>query len=154
MKHHWAALGLVLALSAPMASSADAQAGPPQTSTGRRSGPLGQNYPNPFNPETRIPFTVGLNDANPPVCTDPARAHRVSLRIYNLLSQVVAIPVLQGGGASGGRPTENLQLQCGQYTAFWDGTERGTSRQVASGIYYYRLEIDGRPYVNSMLVAK
>ena len=27
----------------------------------------------------------------------PGRQHRVSLRIYNLLAQLVAVPVLQGG---------------------------------------------------------
>jgi hypothetical protein len=79
----------------------------------------------------------------------------VSLRIYNLLAQLVAIPILQGGGESRGRPVENLQVPCGQYTAFWDGTQRGTSRQVASGIYMYTLEIDGRQAgINRMLVAK
>jgi hypothetical protein len=153
MKHRWAALGLVLALSALMASTASAQVGSSQQGQ-RGPGPLGQNYPNPFNPETTIPFAVGFDDGNPPVCTDPSRVYRVSLRIYNLLAQIVAIPILQGGGESRGRPVENLQLHCGDYTAFWDGTSIGSSKQVASGIYMYRLEVDGRPYTRKMLVTK
>ncbi len=152
MKHRWAALGLVLALSALMTSTATAQVRP--TQQGQRSpGPLGQNYPNPFNPETTIPFAVGY-EGDPPACSDPSRVHRVSLRIYNLLAQIVAIPILQGGGESRGRPVENLQLHCGDYTAFWDGTSIGSSKMVASGIYMYRLEVDGRPYTRKMLVTK
>ena len=153
MKHRWAALGLVLALSAIMTSTATAQIQPSQGQRG--PGSLGQNRPNPFNPETTIPFSVGFNDGNPPVCTDPSRVYRVSLRIYNLLMQIVAIPILQGGGESRGRPVQNLQLACGEYTAFWDGTSIGSSRQVASGIYMYKLEIDGKPYgTRKMLVTK
>jgi hypothetical protein len=153
MKHRWAALGLVLALSALMTSTASAQTGSGQQGQ-RGPGPLGQNYPNPFNPETTIPFAVGYDEGNPPVCTDPSRVYRVSLRVYNLLAQLVAIPILQGGGESRGRPVQNLQLPCGEYTAFWDGTSVGSSRQVASGIYMYRLEIDGKPYTRKMLVTK
>ncbi len=94
MKHRWAALGLVLALSALMTSTAAAQVRPGQSGQ-RGPGPLGQNYPNPFNPETTIPFAVGY-EGDPPACTDPNRVYRVSLRIYNLLTQIVAIPILQG----------------------------------------------------------
>lgn len=151
MKHRWAALGLVLALSALATSPAEAQIG--STPGQRGPGPLGQNYPNPFNPETTIPFAVGF-DGDPPVCTDPDRVHRVSLRIYNVIAQLVAVPILQGGGESRGRPVENLQLRCGEYTAFWDGTSMRSSEQVASGIYMYRLEVDGRPYTRRMLVTK
>jgi hypothetical protein len=67
----------------------------------------------------------------------------VSLRIYNVLSQLVAVPVLQGG-EQGGRPIENLQLSCGEFQAWWDGKVRGSGREVASGVYYTRLEVDGR----------
>lgn len=116
------------------------------------SGTLGQNYPNPFNPETRIPFVVG--DA--PTCSDPNKQHRVTLRIYNLLAQLVAVPVLQGGsgGVAGGAELENLGLTCAQYTAYWDGKDRRTGAEVASGIYLYRLEVDGRAVVRKMIVTK
>jgi hypothetical protein len=153
MKHRWAALGLVLALNALLVSTAEAQVAG-QGGRGRGPGALGQNEPNPFNPETTIPFTVGMQ-GDPPVCADASKLHRVSIRIHNVLMQVVAIPILQGGGQSPGRPVSNLQLPCGGYIAFWDGRVAGTSREAASGVYVYTLEVDGRNAgVMRMMVAK
>jgi hypothetical protein len=159
MKHRWAApAALVLALSAFVPHTLAAQGGarqgtppPPRRETPSGLG-LGQNYPNPFNPETRIPFTVG--DA--PTCSEPSRIYRVSLRIYNLLAQLVAVPVLQGGtgGVAGGQPLENVALTCRQYTAYWNGKYLNSDREVASGIYLYRLEVDGRAVVKKMIVMK
>ena len=152
MKHRWAALLVVLALSAFLPRHISAQSsgsGGRDASTG---SVLGQNYPNPFNPETTIPFAVG----GAPNCTDTGRQYRVSLRIYNLLTQLVAVPVLQGGsaGVAGGQPLENLLLTCGQYTAYWDGKYGRTGREVASGIYLYRLEVNGKPLFRKMIVTK
>lgn len=144
-------LGLACAAAALLAPSrARAQTGQPGTvpsATKHEEGALlalGRNYPNPFSPATRIPFSVG----NPPVCSDPARRYRVSLRIYNLLAQQVAVPVIVDGTASAapiGQPVQSLELPCGQYTAYWDGTAMATNRAVASGLYLYRLEINGKP---------
>ena len=146
MKLRWAALVVVLALSALMPRSSDAQATQPPA---RRGGSLGQNYPNPFNPETTIPFAVGDS-----ACTDPTRQHRVTIRIYNLLAQVVAVPVLRGSNSSG-EAVENLTLGCGEYRAFWDGKYLNSSREAASGVYLYRLDVDGRVEgVKKFLVTK
>jgi hypothetical protein len=143
MRQHWAALA-VLALTAIMSGSVDAQqAGTPPAGVTRSPGALGQNFPNPFNPETRIPFSVGI-DGETGVCTDPNRTYRVSLRIYNTLTQLVAIPILQGGGQNAGQPLVNVNLACGQFTAFWDGTSMRTRQAVSSNVYIYVLEIDGR----------
>ena len=154
MKHRWAALVFVLALSVFMPRDADAQqaADTGQAGSGRRPGmKLGQNFPNPFNPETRIPFSIG----NTPDCADSGRQYRVSLRVYNVLAQLVAVPLLQGGSTTvAGRPIENLMLSCGDYTAYWDGKYLNSSREVASGIYLYRLEVDGRAVVKKMIVMK
>src|SRR5215211_8660412 len=92
MKLGWAALGCVLALSVLMPGTAAAQSGTQTSGKQQPSGTLKQNYPNPFNPETRIPFRVG--DA--PTCSE-TRTHRVSLRIYNVLAQLVAVPMIEGG---------------------------------------------------------
>ena len=100
---------------------------------------LGRNYPNPFNPETWIPFQVpksAWDDGTPPV---------VSLRVYNVLAQLVAVPVLQASG----QLLENLTVEwngTGNYVAYWDGKYRGTGRDAASGVYVYQLEVDGRRY--------
>ena len=152
MKHLWGAL-LVLALSAFMPSYLSAQGVSPQTGTARGAAfELGQNFPNPFNPETRIPFTIG----DGPGCTDPSRLYRVSLRIYNVLAQSVAVPVLQGGSlnVAGGERINRVLLTCNQYTAYWDGTDIRTQQEVASGVYLYRLEVDGKAVVKKMLVSK
>jgi len=55
---------------------------------------------------------------------------------------------------AGGQPLENVYLTCGQYTAYWDGKYINSTREVASGIYMYRLEVDGRSVVKKMLVSK
>ena len=149
MKHLWRALLVVLVLGAFMPSRSAAQGIKPQTGGGQGAGlQLGQNYPNPVSQDTRIPFVVG--DAQG--CTDSGRQHRVSLRIYNLLAQQVAVPVLQGG--DGNEPLENVLLTCGQYLAYWDGKYSQTGEDVASGIYLFRLEVDGKPLVKKMIVRK
>ena len=150
MKLRWAALAVVLALSALMPRGAISQASQPPSGP-HRGGSLGQNYPNPFNPDTRFPLFVGDSAS----CT--GERHRVSIRIYNLLAQVVAIPVIQGGSStvSGGEPIENLELECGAYTAYWNGKVLGTTREAPSGVYLYRLEVDGRTvYVRKMFFGK
>src|SRR6266550_1683207 len=63
---------------------------------------LKQNYPNPFNPATTIPFTLNADLF--------ANGHRprVSLKIYNVLAQLVAVPILQGTGEA----LADLELTC------------------------------------------
>ena len=152
MKHLWRALVLGLAVSAFMPSRSAAQG---STQTGARQGAgmaLGQNYPNPFSQDTRIPFVIG----DGPNCSDPGQLHRVTLRIYNLLAQLVAVPVLQSGSgnSAGGEPVENVMLTCSQYTAYWNGKYSQSGDDVASGIYLYRLEVDGKVLVKKMVVRK
>ena len=150
MKLRWGALAFVLGASALMPRVLTAQ-GTQNPAPARKSGALKQNYPNPFNPETRIPFTVGDEK-----CEDPSRQHRVSLRIYNILSQLVAIPVLQGGtgGVAGGVKLANVMLTCGDYVAYWNGKYDGTENEAASGVYLYELRIDATSIVRRMLITK
>lgn len=143
MRCRWAALIAVLALSVLVSPSLSAQSTDPLGGPAKGHGELGQNYPNPFNLDTRIPFAVG----DPPVCREPGRLHRVTLRIYNILYQLVAVPVLQGGSGSvaDGQPLENVLLPCDKFVAYWDGKLMSTVREAASGVYIYQLQIDGRP---------
>jgi hypothetical protein len=80
---------------------------------------LMQNYPNPFNPTTTLRY--GL----------PKDA-RVNLSIYNILGQRVA--------------TLKDEIQnVGYYDVVWDGRNDFGS-QIASGVYFYRIEakpVDG-----------
>ncbi len=74
---------------------------------------LERNFPNPFNPETVIKFTL------------PHDSH-VSLNVYNILGQVVNTLVDEA-------------LPAGNHSVIWDGkNEQG--RDVASGVYFYRIK--------------
>ena len=111
---------------------------------------LGQSAPNPTSGETRFPFYVG----DPPVCRDARRQYRVTLRIYNLLAQEVAVATLAGpnGELEGARRLNGVMLTCRQYQAYWDGRVAGTLRDAPDGIYLYRLEVNGRAVVKKLVV--
>ncbi len=88
---------------------------------------LGENYPNPFNPTTTIPFSLAT----------PAR---VSLSIYNVLGQEVARLIEQ-------------PMSAGEHRVTWDGRDR-TGREVASGVYFYRLIADDFREMRKMLLLR
>jgi len=74
---------------------------------------LMQNYPNPFNPETKIQYRVH-------------KPGHVTLTIYNILGQQVKVLV-------------DKEVVAGyQDVAIWDGKDI-SGRQVASGVYFYRI---------------
>ncbi len=109
---------------------------------------LEQNYPNPFNPETKIPFVLSEElfvDGRPVV---------VSLRIFNLLQQMVAVPVALGHPSGEGVQVQQLDYyQPGRFEAFWDGNDL-SGRQVASGIYFMQLTVNGVSKTRKMYVLK
>jgi len=92
-----------------------------------RAYALEQNYPNPFNPTTEIRY-------------DLPGSSRVTLKVYNLMGQ--EIKTLVDGVQAAGR-----------HVAVWDGTDN-LGRQVASGIYLYRLETHGFSAMRKMVLAK
>lgn len=109
---------------------------------------LEQNYPNPFNPETRIPFVLDedLFEGGRPVV--------VTLRVYNVLQQFVAHPTSLEHPRGEGTPVRELEYPSpGRYEAYWDGTDR-SGRQVASGVYFVQLVVNGRSQVRKMFVTK
>jgi hypothetical protein len=139
-------LSVLLLLFGASALSAQSTGDPP---AGQASGfQLEQNYPNPFNPETKIPFVLTEDlfvDGRPVV---------VSLRIFNLLQQVVAIPSALGHPSGEGVPVRQLEyFMPGRYEAFWDGTD-SSGRQVASGIYFMQLTVNGVSKTKKMYVLK
>jgi hypothetical protein len=88
---------------------------------------LDQNYPNPFNPSTRISYTI-------------AKTAQVRLEVFDLLGQSV-------------RLLESARQQPGSYSVQWDGRDRG-GRLQSSGVYLYRLHVDGVPMTKKMILMK
>ena len=138
----WAVLGLGLWAGGVATNVAQAQGTLPTVE-------LKQNYPNPFSPATTIAFTLkGELFAN-------GHRPKVSLKIYNVLAQPVAVPILEGTR----RPLDNHELTCADaagctYTARWDGTEARSGQQAASGVYLYQLVVDGARYTKKMVIMK
>ena len=120
-----------------------------QTSEGGDRGfQLNQNYPNPFNPETTLQFELK------PQLFETGKPVKVTIRIYNVLQQLVALPTaLQH--PLGNVPVDELTYDTpGVKEAFWDGTDQ-QGRKVAPGIYYMKLVVNGeRPAVRKMVVSK
>jgi hypothetical protein len=126
---------LGLALTAPWLPAQEAGVG--RSSGQQASGfQLEQNYPNPFNPETTIPFVL-----NEDLFADGGSVV-VSMRVYNLLRQPVAVPVPLRHPA-GEIPLQQLEYTLpGRYEAFWDGRDV-SGRSVASGVYFLQLTVNG-----------
>jgi hypothetical protein len=134
MKHAYG-VGIVLLLALGLMSKpVAAQSG--QTGSRPRIQ-LGKNYPNPFNPETRIPFTLG--DA----LFQGGKSVVVTIRIYNQLHQLVAIPQALNHPNGNGARLDRLEYAApGEYIAYWDGYD-ALGKKVASGLYFARLEVNG-----------
>jgi len=88
---------------------------------------LGQNAPNPFNPTTTISY-------------DLPQATEVRLQIYNVLGQNVKTLV------------DDFQ-EAGAHNVIWNGTDN-TGTQVASGIYFYRIEAGSFTDTRKMMMLK
>ncbi len=145
MVHRWAPAALGLVACMLIASPAVGQVTEQRAEHGHRRGALAQNQPNPFSSQTTIPFNVG--DAE---CAAGTQQHVVTLRIFNILSQVVAVAALadstsadQSAAATPTRTLSNLSLACGAYVARWDGKHAPDARDAAPGVYMYQLLIDG-----------
>jgi hypothetical protein len=112
---------------------------------------LKENYPNPFFPATTIPFDISQE-----VCS---RGHQpvVSLRIYNVLVQVVAVPILVSGPgvrAGGTERLDSLRLRCGEHHAYWDGKYLDGKGEATPGVYYYQLTVDGERFTRKMIAQR
>ncbi len=136
----WAGVMLGLLLAVPTAVEA-------QEDRLTKSVRLLSNYPNPFKSETTIPFELdqGLFE----------NGHRpvVSMRIYNVLAQLVAVPLSTGSGV----PFTELKLTwngTGRYSAYWNGKILGTDRGAAPGVYVYQLIVDDDQSTKRMTVVK
>jgi hypothetical protein len=114
---------------APVQNTDDREGPPYETSIIPQDGmtyELEPNYPNPFNAVTAIVYNL------PNIGAQPAP---VRLAIYNSIGQRVRTLVDDG------------QMP-GRYIIYWN-IDDDYGRQVASGIYFYRLEVSGIEFVKS-----
>ncbi len=88
---------------------------------------LEQNYPNPFNPTTAIAFAL-------------PRASQVTLEVYNVLGQKV-------------RTLVDGMHQAGYYSVVFDGRD-DARKELASGVYLYRLRTDTDTQTHKMILQK
>jgi hypothetical protein len=88
---------------------------------------LMQNYPNPFNPATTIKYQL-------------PEQQFVKVEIFNALGQVVNILV-------------NQSQDAGEYTVNWNG-KNNYGQNLASGIYFYRLQAGSFVETKKMILIK
>ncbi len=105
---------------------------PPSTSNDEPVSPavtnmLNQNYPNPFNPETTISFNM-------------PEAGQANLAIYNVKGQLV-------------RTLANGKFGYGKQSFVWNGTD-DNGQDVTSGLYFYRLTVNGHTESKKMMLMK
>ncbi len=88
-----------------------------------------QNSPNPFNPITTISFELTTENTE-----------STELVIYNLKGQKMKQMV-------------NEKLAIGSHSYVWNGRD-DNNKQVASGVYFYKLQVDGKQKTKKMLLLK
>ncbi len=90
-----------------------------------RGARLEQNAPNPFNPTTQIAFELGA-------------AADVRLSVFDMQGRFV-------------RSLVEGRRDAGTHRVLWDGRDVG-GREVSSGVYYYRLRVDGQDVASRRMV--
>ncbi len=88
---------------------------------------LSQNYPNPFNPQTVIHYDLLVQS-------------HVNISLFNIMGQKVT--TLVDGYRS-----------AGSYCVVWNGKDNN-QKNLASGVYLYRMEADGFVQTRKLLIAK
>jgi len=83
---------------------------------------LDQNYPNPFNPSTKIEYTLQI-------------ASNVTLKVYNVLGQVIATLVSE-------------KQDVGSHSATFDAS------QFTSGVYFYQINAGNYTATRKMMLVK
>ncbi len=94
---------------------------------------LSQNYPNPFNPTTTIKYSLSS-------VGDGSENFPTTLKIYNVLGEAV-------------RTLVDEPRSPGIYYEVWDGKD-DQGKEVASGIYFYRLKAGKFSETKKMVLLK
>jgi len=88
---------------------------------------LAQNYPNPFNPSTTIKYEI-------------KEAGNVTIEVFNIKGQKVKTLVYEYQTAD-------------NYSIIWNGTN-ANNQGVASGIYFYKMEVGDYTCLKKMILLK
>jgi Secretion system C-terminal sorting domain len=86
-----------------------------------------KNYPNPFNPVTTISFEIG-------------ESGKAQVEIFNAKGQKVKTLL-----------DDNLDI--GAHSVDWTGNDSNNKR-VSSGIYFYKVSVNGKQKIKKMLMLK
>ena len=148
MKQVVTALAVLLLLAASVSPrSASAQAPRGRTTIGTTRGfDFDRSSVNPVRPQMWIPFY--LEDT----LFKGTDSVVVSVRIHNILNNVVAIPVLTD--PFDGRQERNVRFVYytpGKKVEYWDGKDLA-GRPVTSGVFYCTLTVDGESTVMKLVV--
>jgi len=107
---------------------------------------LEQNAPNPFDRDTWIAFYLedGLFDGGEHAA--------VTIQIYNMLNQLVAVPKAPDHPKGKNLPVANLTYsEPGRKLAYWDGRD-SQGRRVPSGVYYCQMVVGDQTQMRKMIV--
>ncbi len=85
------------------------------------------NYPNPFNPSTTIAFSI-------------PETGRVRVSVYNVKGEKI-------------KDLLNTEMTRGNHRLVWDGKDTN-NRNVASGIYFIKLESVGKTSIRKAMLMK
>ena len=85
------------------------------------------NHPNPFNPSTSIEFKLPTEG-------------KLTLKIFDVLGREIVTLI-------------DAQKQSGSYTIDWDG-RNSFGNQVASGVYFYRIQFENQIINKKMLLVR
>ena len=105
-------------------------------------------FPNAFAGDTRISFRLG----DGLFASEGAVA--VTLRVFNILHQLVAVPVALDEEGRPGESVEELSFdRPGLYQAHWDGRDL-EGREVTAGPYFVELSVGARSQVRKVLLVR
>ena len=86
-----------------------------------------KNYPNPFNPTTTISFEIG-------------ESGKAKVEIFNVKGQKI-------------KTLLNQKMKVGNHSVIWNGNDSNNKR-VSSGMYFYKITVNGNQQTNKMLMLK
>ena len=86
-----------------------------------------KNSPNPFNPTTNISFEIG-------------ESGKTKIDIFNVKGQKI-------------KTLLNERMEVGKHSVVWNGKD-DKNKRVSSGVYFYKVSINGNQKLNKMIMLK